>query len=43
MWKNILPKVWGYRIETVHGVSEIDGSEVVKYVKVPVGRGEKEL
>lgn len=34
LWKRVLPRVWGYRIETVHRISEVDGSERVRYVKI---------
>jgi hypothetical protein len=29
-----LPRVLGYTIETEHRISDIDGSETVRYVKV---------
>lgn len=33
-WKRVLPKFLGYRIETEHRISDVDGSETVRYVKV---------
>ena len=33
-WKRIFPSVLGYRIETEHRISDVDGSETVRYVKV---------
>jgi amino acid transporter len=34
IWKRVLPRILGYRIETVHRISDVDGSEAVKYVKI---------
>jgi amino acid transporter len=33
-WKRLLPKWLGYKVETEHRISEVDGSETVRYVKV---------
>ena len=34
IWKRLLPKLLGYAIETEHRISDVDGSETVRYVKV---------
>lgn len=34
IWKKLLPKIWGYTIETEHRISDVDGSETVRYIKV---------
>jgi hypothetical protein len=34
IYKRVLPKLLGYKIETEHRISDIDGSETVRYVKI---------
>lgn len=40
-WKRLLPKIWGYSIETEHRISDVDGSETVRYIKVYTKGGKR--